>query len=116
MRLEERKRVTETDGMRLTNYFMVMVPTNDDEIALLDKLGQSGSTFTGEIKYAGIPYFEIQLQGVANHSERARDAAQPVETAEGSAKTCAICNCPAGTNHPLSHAYIDRPVDQYLEG
>lgn len=85
MRLEERKRVTETDGMRLTNYFMVMVPTNDDEIALLDKLGQSGSTFTGEIKYAGIPYFEIQLQGVANHSERARDAAQPVETAEGSA-------------------------------
>jgi hypothetical protein len=85
MRLEERKRVTEKEGMRLTNYFMVMVPSNDDEIALLDKIAQSGSTFTGEIKYAGIPYCEIQLQGPANHSERARDAAQPVETAEESA-------------------------------
>ena len=86
MRLEERKQVTEKEGMRLTNYYMVMVPSNDDEIALLDKIAQSGSTFTGEIKYAGIPYCQIQLQGPANHSERARDAAQPVETAEESAK------------------------------
>lgn len=85
MRLEERKRVTERDGIRLTGYYMVMVPQNDEEIALLDRLGQSGSAFTGEIKYAGIPFVEIQFQGVANHSERARDAAQPVETAEESA-------------------------------
>lgn len=85
MRLEERKRVTERDGIRLTGYYMVMVPQNDEEIALLDRLGQSGSTFTGEIKYAGIPYFEIQFQGASNHSERARDAAQPVETPEESA-------------------------------
>ena len=93
--------------------------TNDEEIALLDRLGQSGSTFNGEIKYAGIPFVEIQFQGVANHSERARDATQPVDTVEESAKTssaCAICNLPASSHHPLSHAYIARPIDQFLEG
>jgi hypothetical protein len=87
MRLEERKRVIEREGIRLTNYFMVMVPQNDDEIALLDRIGRSGSTFTGEIRYAGIPFCEIQLQGPADHSERARDISLSSETADKSANT-----------------------------
>ena len=135
MRIEERKQVQTKDGLTVTSYELLVIAECHADFEMLDRIGKPGTTFTGEVHYSALM---IRPQGSSSHpightkgtvseawsavpvidtSERARDAAQPVETAGESAKTstCAICNKPP-SGHPLSHSYIPRPVDQFLEG
>jgi len=83
VRIEERKQIQTKDGLKVTSYELVLIPQYQDDFEMLARIGAPGNTFTGEVRYAGLV---IRPQGSANHSERARDAAQPVETAEESAK------------------------------
>ena len=81
MRIEERKQVQTKDGLTVTSYELLVIAECQADFEMLDRIGKPGTTFTGEVRYWALM---IRPQGSSNHSERARDAVQPVETAEES--------------------------------
>jgi len=106
MRFEERKDIQTKDGLTVTSFELFIIAECQTDFEILDRIGKPGTTFTGEVRYSALtirPQGSIQLEPERSvvrgaiseawsalpvkpdYSERARDVAQPVETAEESA-------------------------------